>query len=70
MSIFGRSRTERDEQLRSEAFVRHLMSEPAVEDVDWLARIATNGDADHARWELRYARRALGLVRPTHDALR
>ena len=30
---------------------------------------ATRGDADHARWELRYARRALGLIASQRDAL-
>ena len=32
-------------------------------------RSATRGDVDHARWELRYARRALGLIVAQRDAL-
>ena len=35
----------------------------------WLAEAATAGDQDHARWELRYARRALGLLVAQRDAL-
>ncbi|MGH7689549.1 MAG: hypothetical protein ACREN3_08095, partial [Gemmatimonadaceae bacterium] len=35
----------------------------------WLSGAATRGDADHAAWELRYARRALGLVTAQRDAL-
>src|SRR5688500_16993971 len=45
------------------------MREPSDEDVAWLAKAATKGDADHARWELRYARRALGLIVAQRDAL-
>jgi hypothetical protein len=37
--------------------------------VAWLAEAGTNGDLDHARWELRYARRALALVTAQRDAL-
>ena len=33
------------------------------------AQNATRGDVDHARWELRYARRALGLIAAQRDAL-
>jgi hypothetical protein len=43
--------------------------EPADEDVKWLAANGTSGDLDHARWELRYARRALGLLSAQRDAL-
>jgi hypothetical protein len=43
--------------------------EPADVDVQWLAACATRGDIDHARWELRYARRALGLLAAQRDAL-
>jgi hypothetical protein len=31
--------------------------------------VATRGDEDHARWELRYARRAIGLLVAQRDAL-
>ncbi len=37
--------------------------------MQWLAATATEGDADRARWELRYARRALALLIAERDAL-
>ena len=45
------------------------MAEPSSDDVEWLARAATRGDVDHARWELRYLRRALGVLVAQRDAL-
>ena len=45
------------------------MAEPRPEDVAWLARDATRGDMDHAQWELRYLRRALGILVAQRDAL-
>lgn len=45
------------------------MEEPAEPTVVWLAETATRGDIDHARWELRYAKRALGLLAAERDAL-
>lgn len=50
-------------------YVAALMTEPHPEDVAWLADAATGGDSDRASWELRYARRALGLVVSQRDAL-
>lgn len=69
MPIFGRWKAERQLQDRAERFVRGLLGEPADGDVSWLAAVATRGDADHAAWELRYARRALGLITAQRDAL-
>jgi hypothetical protein len=69
MPIFGRWRAERQLQDRAERYVAGLLAEPAPEDVSWLAAAATRGDEDHAAWELRYARRALGLVTAQRDAL-
>lgn len=54
---------------RSHIVVETLRREPAEADVAWLADAAANGDLDHARWELRYARAALGLVVAQRDAL-
>jgi hypothetical protein len=51
------------------AYVAALMDEPDPEDVAWLAAAACDGDRDRAAWELRYARRALGLVVSQRDAL-
>jgi len=51
------------------AYVQSLLSEPDREDVDWLSEVATRGDSDRAQWELRYARRAAGLLSAERDAL-
>jgi hypothetical protein len=67
--VFGRWREDRELQRKSDAYVSVLMREPAEADVEWLSRSATKGDVDHARWELRYARRALGLIVAQRDAL-
>ena len=69
MPIFGRWREDRELQRKTDWFVASLMREPAGTDVEWLALSATKGDIDHARWELRYARRALGLIVAQRDAL-
>jgi hypothetical protein len=69
MPLFARWRVDRDEQRKAAAYVASLMREPDAADIEWLARAATTGDADHARWELRYARRALGLIVAQRDAL-
>ena len=50
-------------------FVRSLQDEPGEDDVRFVAEHVTAGDVDHARWELRYARRALGLLTAERDAL-
>ena len=62
-------RAARTRDARAGAYVAALVAEPPAEDVRWLAEYGTSGDADHARWELRYARRALGLVAAQRDAL-
>src|SRR3954466_1927208 len=67
--VFGRGRVDRELERKAESYVATLMREPADDDVSWLSRSATKGDADHARWELRYARRALGLIIAQRDAL-
>src|SRR4051812_23185644 len=69
MALFSRWRTERELKRKAERYVAALMREPEQADVDWLASIATRGDVDHARWELRYARRSLGLLTAQRDAL-
>jgi hypothetical protein len=67
--VLDRFRADQDHQRRTSAFVDVLMQEPEAEDVDWLAGVATRGDRDHAQWELRYARRAAGLLAAQRDAL-
>ena len=69
MSFFARWRADRDAQRKAARYVTTLFTEPAVRDVEWLAQNATRGDVDHATWELRYARRALGLIAAQRDAL-
>jgi hypothetical protein len=69
MTMFARWRSERESQRKAERFVERVLAEPGDDDVRWLAQIATHGDTDHARWELRYARRSLGLITAERDAL-
>ncbi|MDB4884620.1 MAG: hypothetical protein JWN79_58 [Gemmatimonadetes bacterium] len=69
MRLFESFREDRALLARSGAYADALMAEPSAEDTEWLARVATRGDADHARWELRYLRRALGVLVAQRDAL-
>lgn len=61
-ALFGR-------KVPTSEFVAALMREPPPSDVSWLAELLENGDVDRARWELRYASRALGLLVAQRDAL-
>jgi hypothetical protein len=67
--LFRRWRAERSRREQATAYVVTLLAEPSTADVQWLAQGATGGDEDHARWELRYARRAAGLLAARRDAL-
>jgi hypothetical protein len=67
--LFARWRADRDLRRRSATYVATLLEEPSDADARWLAEAATRGDLDHARWELRYARRAVGLIVAQRDAL-
>jgi hypothetical protein len=69
MGFWRQWRAERELRKRAAGFTRNLLTEPADDDVRWLAEHGTGGDLDHARWELRYARRALGLLTAERDAL-
>ena len=62
-------RAERERQRKATHVAMSLQREPDAADVTWLADAAANGDEDHARWELRYARIALGLLVTQRDAL-
>lgn len=62
-------RTARERERRAKAVAAGLGREPESADVAWLAEAAANGDEDHARWELRYARAALGLLTAQREAL-
>ncbi len=67
--MWGRWRAGRVRRERATGFVQYLLTEPAPTDVAWLAEHGTSGDVDHAGWELRYARRAAGLIVASRDAL-
>ena len=67
--FFAEWRAERRLRRAAAAFVQSLLAEPDEADVAWLAQRATGGDSDRARWELRYTRRALGLLSAERDAL-
>ena len=69
MGLFSwfQRRAERDRT--GSSYRQALLREPADADVAWLASEGTAGDTDHARWELRYARRALYLLSAQRDAL-
>jgi hypothetical protein len=69
MRLFATFRDDRALLRRSAAVAETLMAEPAESDITWLAEKATRGDTDHARWELRYLRRALGILVAQRDAL-
>jgi hypothetical protein len=69
MGLFAEWRAARRLQRKADRFVQTLLAEPATDDVQWLARTATRGDEDHARWELSYARRAIGTLVAQRDAL-
>jgi hypothetical protein len=49
--------------------VQSLFAEPEPEQIAWLTALEPNGDEDHARWELRYARRAAGMLAAQRDAV-
>jgi hypothetical protein len=69
MRLFRSFRDDRALQRGSAAYVAALMMDPDPDDVAWLTGTATRGDADHATWELRYLRRALGILIARRDAL-
>ena len=62
-------RAARERKRRAGAYVAAVRQEPDEQDVRWLADAAANGDLDHARWELRYARWALAALTAQRDAL-
>ena len=53
---------------RARTYVNTLMQEPDAAAVTALAGVG-DADEDHARWELRYARRAIGQLIAQRDAL-
>jgi hypothetical protein len=67
--LFRSFRDDRALLRKSATFATVLMAEPSADDVDWLSKVATRGDVDHARWELRYLRRSIGILVAQRDAL-
>lgn len=59
---------DREWERRAASYVSALMAEPDPEAVERLTALGDR-DADHARWELRYLRRAIGLLIAGRDAL-
>ncbi|MGQ0643586.1 MAG: hypothetical protein ACT4P6_22800 [Gemmatimonadaceae bacterium] len=68
-ALFSRWRSEWRLRRQAAAYAVALRQEPADADVQWVAADATQADMDRARWELRYARMALGLLAAERDAL-
>lgn len=68
MSKWTSQQVEREWERRASSFVSTLMTEPEPASVEKLAALG-DMDADHARWELRYLRRAIGLLIAGRDAL-
>ena len=62
-------RAARERRRKAGAFLDSVRNEPDESDVQWLSSAAARDDADHARWELRYARLALGVLTAQRDAL-
>lgn len=67
--LWGGWRHGRELRARAATYVGTLLQDPDENDVLWLAATATSGDDDHARWELRYARQAVGHLTAQRDAL-
>lgn len=68
MSKWSTQQAEREGERHATSFVSTLMTEPDPAAVERLTAIG-DLDADHARWELRYLRRAIGLLIAGRDSL-
>jgi hypothetical protein len=66
--IFRTWRAELSREATARRYVATVMAEPS-EPVVRVLLAAGDGDEDHARWELRYMRRAMGLLVAERDAL-
>lgn len=69
MSLWDTWKASRQVRRAAERYALESWSEPPDEDVRWLAREVAAGDEDHARWELRYLRRALAQLVAERDGL-
>jgi len=68
-SFLAEWREQRRLRRSAAVYVATLLGEPDADDASWLSDVATRGDVDRAQWELRYARRAAGLLSAERDAL-
>jgi hypothetical protein len=68
MPLFRRFRERRAIVGGAKAYVARIITDPASDDADWLSTF-TNGDLDHASWELRYLRFAIGLITARQHSL-
>lgn len=69
MSLWENWRASRRLRRGAERYAEESWSEPSDDDVRWVAREVAAGDEDHARWELRYLRRALAQLIAERDGL-
>lgn len=69
MSILSDWRVARERRKRATIYLAALTQHVAPADVEWLARLASNRDAQLATRELQFARRAIGLIVAERDAL-
>lgn len=69
MGILSRFLERRNWRRKARAYLHVLQREPSDADVQWLAQLEPKHDFDHARWELRYARLALGQIETERDSL-
>lgn len=67
--FFGKTKAAEQRRRAVQTYILDASAEPDDQDVEWLASIAGDGDLDRARWELRYARRALALLVAEREAL-
>ena len=67
--LFGKSNAAEQSRRAVQGYVQDASSEPDEQDVQWLFTVTGDGDLDRARWELRYAKRALALIVAERDAL-
>lgn len=69
MAFLSRFLERRNWRRQARAYLRVLQREPAEADVRWLAEMDPRQDLDHARWELRYARLAIGQLEAERGSL-
>ncbi|MEO7362853.1 MAG: hypothetical protein ABI120_21150, partial [Gemmatimonadaceae bacterium] len=69
MSIFKEWRVARERRKQATIYLGAITQPVAAADVEWLTRLAPNGDGRLAERELQFARRAVGLIVAERDAL-